>query len=228
MDQFAIGVLIKKSKEKEKKNMEKKKGGKLKWVIIAVIVIGVIGAAAGGNDDDKVKDVTSENSVENKENKTDESKEQVPENDGKKEEETSEEQEEKTEFYLGETAEQKGIQITLASVTESQGGEYVKPDDGNIFLIFEFEIANNSEKDINISSIMNFEAYCDDYSLNQDIIGLQAPEVEGKNQLDGSVAAGKKMNGIIAYQVPSGYKSMEINVSPDFWSSKDIKFIYSK
>lgn len=209
--------------------MGKKKGGKLKWVIIAVIVIGVIGASAGGNDDDKVKDVTSENSVESKENKTDESKEQVPENDGKKEEEkTSEEQEEKTEFYLGETAEQKGIQITLASVTESQGGEYVKPDDGNIFLIFEFEIANNSEKDINISSIMNFEAYCDDYSLNQDIIGLQAPEVEGKNQLDGSVAAGKKMNGIIAYQVPSGYKAMEINVSPDFWSSKDIKFIYSK
>lgn len=209
--------------------MGKKKGGKLKWVIIAVIVIGVIGASAGGNDDDKVKDVTSENSVESKENKTDESKEQVPENDGKKEEEkTSEEQEEKTEFYLGETAEQKGIQITLASVTESQGGEYVKPDDGNIFLIFEFEIVNNSEKDINISSIMNFEAYCDDYSLNQDIIGLQAPEVEGKNQLDGSVAAGKKMNGIIAYQVPSGYKAMEINVSPDFWSSKDIKFIYSK
>ena len=75
---------------------------------------------------------------------------------------------------------------------------------------------------------MNFEAYCDDYSLNQDIIGLQTPEAEGKNQLDGSVAAGKKMNGVIAYQVPSNYKTMEINVSPDFWSGRDIKFIHSK
>lgn len=206
--------------------MGKRKGGKLKWVIIAVIVIGVIGAAAGGGDDDKVKDVTSENSVENKEN---ESKEPAPENDGDEEgEKKEEEQVEKTEFYLGETAEQKGIQITLVNVTESQGSDYIKPDDGNIFLIFEFEISNNSEKDINISSLVNFEAYCDDYSLNQDIMGLQAPEAEGKNQLDGDVAAGKKMNGVIAYQVPIGYKSMEINVSPDFWSSKDIKFIYSK
>lgn len=72
---------------------------------------------------------------------------------------------------------------------------------------------------------MNFEAYCDDYSINQDILGLQAPEAEGINQLDGSVAAGKKMNGIIAYQVPKDYKTFEISVTPDFWSSNDIKFV---
>ncbi len=95
-------------------------------------------------------------------------------------------------------------------------------------MICDFEIDNDSERDINISSVMNFEAYCDDYSLNQDIMGLQAPEAEGKSQLDGSVAAGKKMNGVIAYQVPSDYKTMEINVAPDFWSSKNIKFVYSK
>ncbi|EOS41818.1 DUF4352 domain-containing protein [Lachnospiraceae bacterium JLR.KK009] len=196
--------------------MKKKKGGKLKWIIIVLIVIGIIGAAAGGSEDDKVKDATEE----------------VKNNDGKKEDKgdykEDSEPEEKTEFYLGETAEQKNVQITLANITESSGSEFAKPDEGNIFLICEFEIANNSEKDINISSVMNFEAYCDDYSLNQDLIGLQAPEAEGKNQLDGSVAAGKKMNGIIAYQVPADYKTMEINVAPDFWSSNDMKFIYTK
>ena len=196
--------------------MKKKKGGKLKWIIIVLIVIGIIGAAAGGREDDKVKDATEE----------------VKNNDGKKEDKgdykEDSEPEEKTEFYLGETAEQKNVQITLANITESSGSEFAKPDEGNIFLICEFEIANNSEKDINISSVMNFEAYCDDYSLNQDLIGLQAPEAEGKNQLDGSVAAGKKMNGIIAYQVPADYKTMEINVAPDFWSSNDMKFIYTK
>ena len=138
------------------------------------------------------------------------------------------EPEEKTEFTVGETAEQKSIQITLVSTTESSGSEYITPDDGNIFLLCEFEIANNSDKDINISSITCFEAYCDDYSINQDIIGLQAPEAEGKNQLDGSVAAGKKMNGIIAYQVPAGWSTMEVNVSPGFWSSRDIKFVFNK
>ncbi len=204
--------------------MQKKKGGKLKWIIIAIIVIGVIGAAAGGSDDNKVKDVTEE--VKNSEDSKKEEKEKKKE--PKKEEEKEPEEEEKTEFYPGETAEQKNIQITLVNVTESSGGDFVKPSDGNIFLICEFDIANNSEKDIAISSIMNFEAYCDDYSLNQDLMGLQAPEAKGKHQLDGSVAAGKKMNGVIAYQVPADYKTMEINVAPEFWSSNDIKFIYTK
>ena len=92
----------------------------------------------------------------------------------------------------------------------------------------EFDIANNSSDDITISSIANFEAYCDDLALNQDLMGLLAPEADGKNQLDGSIAAGKKMNGIIAYQVPADYKSFEINVAPDFWSSQDVKFIINK
>lgn len=196
----------------------KKQGGKLKWVIIAVIVIAVIAAATGGSDYDKVKEATTDSKEMNTASK----------DEAKKEPKKNEEQEEKTEFYLGETAEQKNVQITLTNVTESSGNDFVKPDEGNIYLICEFEIANNSEKDISISSMMNFEAYCDDYSLSQDILGLQAPEAEGKNQLDGSVAAGKKMNGVIAYQVPSDYKTMEINVAPDFWSGKDMKFVYKK
>lgn len=200
-----------------KEGKEKKKGSCIKTILIilgVIVVIGVIGSLAGGNDKE-VKDVT-----ESKQSNTDQQKEVT--------EEPKEEVEEKTEFGIGETAEQKNIQVTLLSVTESQGSEFIMPDEGNVFLLLEFEIANNSDKDITISSIANFEAYCDDYSLNQDILGLQAPEAEGKNQLDGSVAAGKKMNGIIAYQVPSDHKTFEINVSPDFWSSSDIKFIINK
>lgn len=194
---------------------EKKKGSCLKTLLIAIgviVVLGIIGSAMSGKDD-SVKDVTpGESSGESQ----------------KGDAEKEPKQEEKTEFSVGETAEQKGVQISLVNTIESLGSEYVKPDEGNIFLLCEFEISNNSDKDISISSIASFEAYCDDYSLNQDLLGLQAPEVEGKNQLDGNVAAGKKMNGIIAYQVPSDYKKFEISVSPDFWSNKDIKFVVVK
>ena len=192
----------------------KRKGGILKWIIIILIVLGVIGAVSGEKYDDKVKDVTSNTKEENDEQNN--------------YEDASKDEEEKTEFYLGETAEQQNIQISLVNVTESLGNEFAKPDEGNLFLICEFEIANNSDKDISISSMMNFEAYCNDYSINQDIIGLQAPEASGKGQLDGSVAAGKRMNGVIVYQVPSDYTTMEINVAPDFWSSNSIKFVYTK
>ena len=54
-----------------------------------------------------------------------------------------------------------------------------------------------------MSSIASFEAYYDDTSMNEDIMGLQAPEAKKYNQLDGDIASGKKMEGVIAYQVPT-------------------------
>ena len=172
------------------------------------VVIGAIGSLAGG-DKSEPKKVSSSSGQNDKSSQ-------------------SGTVDEKKEFQVGETVSLKDVNVTLVSSTESAGSEYVKPDDGKEFLILEFNIENNSSKDINISSAANFEAYCDDYSLNQDILGQQAPEAEGKTQLDGSVASGKKMNGIIVYQVPTDFKSFEINVAPDFWSTKDIKYVINK
>ena len=191
--------------------MKKKKGGCLKTILIVFgvfVVIGTIGSLAGGDKSEpkKVSTSSSKNDKNSQSGTVDEKKE----------------------FHVGETVSLKDVNVTLVSSTESAGSEYVKPDDGKEFLILEFNIENNSSKDINISSVANFEAYCDDYSLNQDILGQQAPEAEGKTQLDGSVASGKKMNGIIVYQVPTGYKNFEINVAPDFWSTKDIKYVINK
>lgn len=190
--------------------MKKKKGGCLKTILIVFgifVVIGVIGSMVGGDKSEPKK---------------------VSSSSGKNAESSQSSQEEKTEFQVGETVSLKDVKVTLIGATESAGSEYVKPDDGKEFLILEFNIENNSSKDINISSVANFEAYCDDYSLNQDILGQQAPEAEGKTQLDGQVASGKKMNGIIVYQVPTDFKSFEINVAPDFWSTKDIKYVINK
>ena len=184
---------------------------KWKWIAAVFFAISMTGAIVGCGGEDAVKDVTNDKQAEsgNSETKIDDSEESEPEDT---------DSEEKTEFYMGETAEQGDVQFTLVNVYESSGSELITPDDGNIFLVCEFDISNNSEEDIGISSVMNFEAYCDDYSLTLDIMGLQVPEAEGKSQLDGNIASGKKMNGIVAYQVPSDYKTMEINVTPDFWS----------
>ena len=194
---------------------------KWKWIAAVFFAISMTGAIVGCGGEDAVKDVTNDKQAEsgNSETKIDDSEESEP---------AVTDSEEKSEFYMCETAEQGDVQFTLVNVYESSGSELITPDDGNIFLVCEFDISNNSEEDIGISSVMNFEAYCDDYSLTLDIMGLQVPEAEGKSQLDGNIASGKKMNGIVAYQVPSDYKTMEINVTPDFWSGKDIKFIYSK
>ncbi len=193
----------------------KKQGGVLKWVIIAIVVIGIIGAAAGGGDDKptKVGDNTSSsaggNSNESQQNSV----------------ESSSEEEKETVFRKGEIAELNGVQVTLTDYKESTGSEYNKPTDGNVFLMAEFEIANNTEKELAISSALSFDAYADDYALNFSFSALM--EKEG-NQLDGTIAAGKKLKGWIGWEVPADYQNVEIHFTDNVWSSDKFVFVIEK
>ena len=135
-------------------------------------------------------------------------------------------QDEKTEFLIGETAELKDIAVKFVGVTESTGSSFNQPSEGNVFVLCEFDIANNSSKEITVSSIMSFEAYCDDYTCTYSLGALL--EKENKNQLDGTVAAGKKFTGVIGYEVPADWKELEVRFTPDFWSGKDIVFVANK
>lgn len=193
--------------------MEQKKKSKLKWIIIVIVAIAVIGAIAGNGSDDDVHQVKNQSDSSQGTKSKD--------HQDKKAEATK-----KTEFTVGETAEYKDIQVTLKDIITSKGDDLLsKPEEGNEYAICVFEIVNNSDSDISISSVACFEAYCDDTSINQDILGLQAPEAKKYNQLDGDIATGKKMKGAIVYQVSKNWKNIEINVNPGFWSVKDIKFI---
>ena len=160
-----------------------KKKSKVKWIVIAVIAVIIIAAIAnGGSDDDNdVKKVNSKDNTKT-EVKNDTTKETVPE---------------KTSFGIGETAEYKDIQVTLEKVITSEGDDmFTKPDDGKEFVLCVFKIENNSDKDISISSIVNFEAYLDDTSINEDYMGSQTEEGKKYNSLDGDIASGKKMEGV--------------------------------
>lgn len=132
----------------------------------------------------------------------------------------------KTDYTVGETAEQNDIQITLDQVTQNSGdGMFAVPSDGNVFVNAEFTIVNNSNNEINVSSIVGFDAYVDSVTVNQSITGLTLQTQNGKSQLDGTVGAGKKMIGVITYEIPSNWSEFEINVAPSFWSSDKFKFI---
>ena len=178
--------------------------------LIAVSVIFIIlavTACSGKDEPQKVETTTSTQNVETSatqaENETD--------------------AENKNTFSVGETAELKGVNVTFVGVTESSGSDFNTPTEGNVFAICEFEIENNSDKEITVSSMMSFEAYCDDYTCTLSFSALM--EKGNKNQLDGTVAAGKKFNGVIGYEVPTDWQELEIIFTPDFWSGKDITFI---
>lgn len=194
-------------------NCKKKQGGKLKWIIIAVVVVIIIAAVAGGGGDDKPKKVADSNTSEEKET-------------NKKDETDKTEKKEETIFKIGETAELNDVRVTMKNYYESGGSEFNKPTDGNVFLLVEFEIENNTKKELAISSMMSFEAYSDDYALNYSLSAVLARE--GANQLDGQIAAGKKMNGVIGYEVPADWKNVEIHFTDNVWSNNKFKFEITK
>lgn len=176
-------------------------------VLVVFVLLAVIGASGGNDEPKKAETPAPAQSAEATQT------EQKPE------------AEEKSTFGVGETAELKGVGVTLVGVTESTGSTYNTPTDGNVFVLCEFEIANQSDKEINVSSMMSFEAYCDDYTCTFSLGALM--EKGNKNQLDGTVAAGKKFNGVVGYEVPADWQELEIIFTPDFWSGKDITFVAS-
>lgn len=176
---------------------KQKKRHPILGIILAVFGIGLIGAAinGGGNEPEKVGDVDTSKQTQ---------------------------EEQKTEFCVGDVVSLNDIEVTFVSCTESNGKQYLEPEAGNVFLICEFSIDNKSEKDIAVSSLVSFEAYVDDYSTTLSLTGTVSTD---KQQLDGSIAAGKKMNGVVGYEVPKDWKELEIRFTPDFWTGKDVTFI---
>lgn len=126
-------------------------------------------------------------------------------------------------FKPGDSVELNDVVVTFVGITKSTGSQFNKPADGKVYVLCEFEIANNSKEDLVVSSMMSFEAYCDDYSCNTSFGALV--EKGDKDQLDGTVTAGKKMKGVIGYEVPTDWKELEIQYAPDILSNDKIVFV---
>lgn len=175
-----------------------KKAGKTAGIIIlvAIVLIIIVAATSGADEPTKLGEITGDGTGQ---------------------------QEAESTFTVGDVVELKDIVVKFLSVKETDGSEYNSPTDGNVFLLCEFEIVNNSKKEVAVSSLLSFNAYCDDYSCSLSLSALL--EKGDKNQLDGTIAAGKKMTGVIGYEVPADWKNFEVRFTPDFWSGKEIVFV---
>ena len=128
-------------------------------------------------------------------------------------------------FKLGDVVELNDVSVGFLDVITDTGSDFNKPADGNVFVLCEFEITNNSDKEVSVSTMLSFDAYCDGYSCS---LSLQALIEKGnKEQLDGTVAAGKKMKGVVGYEVPADWEELEIHYTPDIMNGKEIVFIAS-
>lgn len=131
----------------------------------------------------------------------------------------------KESFSIGEKAELNGVYVTLVDVSENFWFDVASAEENGIYLICEFDIENNSDKDIAISSFASFETYIDDYVADASLMAILNSE---KSALDGDIASGKKSDGVIGYEADVDWNSIEIRFKPDIASGDYITFIYSK
>ena len=125
-------------------------------------------------------------------------------------------------FKVGEIVKLNDVYVTLVGVEISKGANFLTPSSGNVFAICEFEIDNQSSKELAISSLLCFEAYADDYAVN---LSVSAMGETDNTPLNGKIAAGKKKNGDVGYGILSNWKDLELHFTPDFWSGGDIIFV---
>ena len=116
-----------------------------------------------------------------------------------------------------------GVSITLVSYTESKGDSFMPPDDGNIYLVMDMLIENNGSDSISLSTIMDFTGYCDGYTADYSFGAAMAT----KDSLDGTIAAGKKMKGQMAFEVPKNWQEFELHVQPNVWKD-EVVFVFHK
>lgn len=181
------------------KNNGKKAWYKKWWVwVLIVIVLIAAGSAAGGGDSAPTSGGNNSSSADNKA------------------------EEEKTEFAVGEKAvfDDKSITVTDVQRNFDTGNQFAQPESGKEFVIVTVNITNDSDTTLDYNTF--------EFKM-QDSNGVQQNEAftaisEGK--LDsGSLAAGGKVTGKLAYEVPkddAGLKLLYQNFS--FFDNKAITF----
>ena len=213
---------------------KKKKHPILKGIAILFVLLIVLGALGSGGDKkeatkapepapvEEVAEAPAEEPAEEPAPAEEPTEEPAPVEEPA-EEPAEEPVEEKAEYGVGDTLTQNDITVTFLGVTETRGSAYNKPSEGNIYVLCEFEITNNKSTDLGVSSMMNFEVYCDDYSTSLSLGALI--ESGNKNQLDGTIAGGKKMKGVVGYEVPADWTQLEIHYTPSALFAKEFTFI---
>ncbi|EDS79098.1 DUF4352 domain-containing protein [Clostridium perfringens] len=137
--------------------------------------------------------------------------------EGQKQEQQQEQQSKVETFKVGDTIQTKDFKITVNKVETSEGGEFVKPKDGNEFIKADITIENTSKEEQNVSSMIMFKVVDKDgRSYNQAIVEDQ------NGQLDGKVAPGRKMTGEYVVEVPKGATGLQLEFDSSLLTSGQV------
>ncbi|NLI58737.1 MAG: DUF4352 domain-containing protein [Clostridium sp.] len=117
-------------------------------------------------------------------------------------------------FDIGETIKSNDIYFTVNGVREVPGGQFMSPDDGNIWYAVDVTIENKGKESFNSSSLLMFSLIDSEaYSYNVTF----GPDLNGS--VDGEIAPGRKLRGEVAFEIPKGSTGLELEIKPFIWGN---------
>ncbi|MBR2801247.1 MAG: DUF4352 domain-containing protein [Erysipelotrichaceae bacterium] len=177
------------------------------WFIalVVILVIGIIGGGSGStknSDVHKVDEVSSNNITQ--------------ETTGNSYEKASEEV--KTVYNVGDILQDGDMKIVyIASGDYYEDNQFLQPKEGNKLVYLKFAFINEGKSDKSIS-FYNFDAYADGYACEM--------HYSTDETLSATLSAGRSTSGTIAFEVPTDAQDIEIEYSPNAFSSKKVKFVF--
>ena len=94
------------------------------------------------------------------------------------------------------------------------------PEAGNTYIAAVFEIKNNSDEAVEISSGTNFEAYADGEAIYQ----AWMVEPEGVEWIDGIAEPGQTVEGCVCFEAPEDFSEITLSFIPDILEADTVSF----
>lgn len=120
-------------------------------------------------------------------------------------------------FKVGDIVKLTNLQVKVNKVYTVKAEELAKPADGNEYFAIDCTIENISSAEQSVSSIMMFKVVDKEGRAQEmSVMGTVAAKA---GQLDGAIAAGRKMTGVYVVEVPKGTTGLELEFDASLISS---------
>lgn len=119
-------------------------------------------------------------------------------------------------YQVGDTINQSDILVTINGVRTTTNNGAAEVEAGFKYVYVDITITNNTNKDLNSSSIMNYTLKDQNgRKLEYQIV------INANGSLDGTVIAGDKLTGELVYKVPADLTTATLQIQADILGKVD-------
>ncbi len=122
-----------------------------------------------------------------------------------------------TNYQVGDIISMGDIVMVVLGWDNPPGGDFTKPDEGNVFVGVELILVNQSDSSTSISSLLQMELKDDTYQ-RYDVDFTASMAIDGSSP-DGEISPGERVRGKVGFQVPEDATGLVFVFDADIWGT---------